>query len=174
VVTSDGNVFVVTNRVTRDHRPGAPPSGMRPESYLRRFTAGGGWSGPIAFLTRDRITGYTTTPVNIFRAAGHEVLMVPVVYRVLRTTEVWILAFSNTGGFLGDAMVTRTQDEIVGVNPDWVPPVHFEHGVLSDPAGFPSVAISPAGTPSIIVSDRMHNLVGYTFATDGTKGQFTF
>src|SRR5262249_7956934 len=174
VVTSDGNVFVVTTRVlTRDHRPGAPPSGIRPQSYLHRFTAGGGWSGPIAFPTRDRITGYTTTPVNILRPAGQEVLIVPVVYRVLSTTEVWILAFSNTGGFLGDAMVTRTQDEIVGVKPDWLPPVHFEHGVRPDPAGFPSVAISQGGTGSIMVSDRMHNLVGYTFATDGTKGQFT-
>ncbi len=177
VVTSDGNVFVVTTRVlTRDHRAGAPASGIRPESYLHRFTAGGGWSGPIPFPTRDRITGYTAAPFNIWREGGNEVLMVPVVYRVLSTTEVWILAFSSAAGFLGDAMVTRTQDEIVGVKPDWLPPVHFEPGVLPDPAGFPSVAIfnnPQGGTPFIMVSDRMHNLVGYTFATDGTKGQFT-
>jgi hypothetical protein len=177
-VTSDGGVFVVTTRILRrDHRPGAPSSGIRPESYLHRFSTGGGWSGPQPFPTRDGITGYTGAPFNIWREGGNEVLMVPVVYRVLSTTEVWILAFASTGGFLGDAMVTRTQDEItgVGVKPDWFPPAEYKHGVLLEPTGFPSIAIfknPQGGTPLIMVSDRLHSLVGYTFATDGTKGQF--
>lgn len=178
VIMANGDVIVVTGRTVRDHRAGAPPSGIRHESFLHRFNSGGGWYGPVAFPERDRITGRTQAPFNIWRDGAAEVLMIPVVYRVLSTTEIWILAFSNAGQFLGDAMVSRIQDEVTGSGPLLPWGVEFQHGFLPDPNPFPAIAIfrSPqGGTPAIVVSDKYHDLVGYTFALEnnGQRGRFT-
>jgi hypothetical protein len=176
VVTADGSVFAVTTRrITRDHRPGAPPSGIRDESYLHRFTPSGDWSF-TSFPERDRITGTAMAPLNIWRQDAVEVLMIPVVYRVLSTTEIWILAFSSGGQFLGDALVTRLQDSAVtgeGIPFAWPTFPHFD---LAGTFSFPGVAIfkNPAGgTPWVLVSDVNHALVSYTFALDGSAGRFT-
>jgi hypothetical protein len=132
----------------------------------------------MPFPERDRITGTATAPFNIWRDGGVEVLMIPVVYSVLSTVEIWVLAFSSTGGFLADALVSRFQGEVVEAGSwDWLPPYRNVRGMLVPKVpSYPSVAIftnPQGGTPWVLVSDRNHHLVGYTFALEGNAGRFT-
>ena len=124
-------------------------------------------------------TGMATAPFNIWREGDVEVLMIPVVYNVLSTVEIRVLAFSSGGGFLGDALVSRFQYDVTGTGGfvPWPTP-HFPHYHLSPlaPPSFPGVAIfanPQGGTPYVLVSDWYHTMVGYTFALEGTAGRFT-
>jgi hypothetical protein len=123
--------------------------------------------------------GTAIAPLNIWRQGAVEVLMLPVIYSVLSTTEVRVLAFSTTGEFLGDALVTRFQEDVTGgpVKPEWFPPVEWKPGVVPPSVPpFPGVAIftgPQGGLPLVLVSDGNQTLVGYTFALENNTGRFT-
>jgi hypothetical protein len=180
VVSSDGSIFVVSGTVVRDHRGGE--SRVRYQSFLNRFTPGGGWTWtefPERYSTFElyRGSGATSAAPNIWRFGAAEVLMVPVVYRVPGGTEIRLQALWLTGAPLADILVKHFSDEITGSSdlnfPFW--PVEFHPGVdAPSVVPFPGVAISfQGGTPFVMVSDRNHDLVGFTFEINGSAGQFT-
>jgi hypothetical protein len=175
VVSSDGSIFVVSGTVVREHR-GAELT-VRYQSFLNRFTPGGGWTWtefPEQYSTFElyRGSGVTGAAPNIWRFGAAEVLMVPVVYRVPGGTETRLLALSLTGAPLADVLVKHVSDEVTS-DPFW--PTPFHPGVVAPSAvPFPGVAISfQGGTPFVMVSDRNHDLVGFTFEINGSAGQFT-
>jgi hypothetical protein len=195
VIGADGSVYVVGVDSFHDHS--VTPPVVRQRSTLYKFSAGGDllWTTDFpdfysAFpATEGR--GYTTAPPNIWSFGGTEVIMVPAIYRTSVSVDLHLEAFSTTGAFLADTIVTQTQETIsTEGNTDfwdvlsciaslfytcW--PITFHSPILGVGPPFavswhgqpplPGVAIftfQGGGTPWVIVSDGMHDLVGYIFS----------
>ncbi len=142
--------------------------------------------------------GYTTAPPNIWSSGGTEVIMVPAIYRTPVSVDLHLEAFSTNGAWLADTIVTQTQGAIsTEGNVDfwdvlscivsagytcW--PITFNSPII--PLGppfaiswkgqppLPGVAIFTfplGGTPWVIVSDGMHDVVGYIFSPTASFAQ---
>jgi hypothetical protein len=110
VVGDDGSVYVVSSVHYRDHR--SEVSRERNDSYLHKFSPGGGWYFAMPFPEHSD-GGATNAPPNIWRSNGTEVIMVPVVYKPFpnatdpQLTELRLIAFSNSGTVIADQLVTQ-------------------------------------------------------------------
>jgi hypothetical protein len=195
VVGADGSVYVVGVDSFHDHS--VTPPVVRQRSTLYKFSAGGDLLWHVDFpdfysafpSTEGR--GYTTAPPNIWSSGGTEVIMVPAIYRTSVSVDLHLEAFSTTGAFLADTIVTQSQQVIsTEGNTDfwdvlscivtlgytcW--PITFNSPIIGLGAPFaiswngqpplPGVAVftfQGGGRPWVIVSDGMHDLVGYNFS----------
>ena len=110
VIGADGSIYVVSSIHYTDHRDGV--ANARNDSYLHKFTSGGGWLFAIPFPEQYSASptiknrGATTAPPNIWRANGIEVVMVPAVYRGYGGKELHLVAFSTSGDVLADEFVS--------------------------------------------------------------------
>jgi hypothetical protein len=197
VIGADGSVYVVGVDSFHDHS--VTPPVVRQRSTLYKFSAGGDLLWHVDFpdfysafpATEGR--GYTTAPPNIWSHGGTEVIMVPAIYRTSVSVDLHLEAFSTTGAFLADTIVTQTQGSITTEGTDfwdvlsciatlgytcW--PITFHSPIIGLGPPFaiswkgqpplPGVAIftlPSGGTPFVIVSDGMHDLVGYNFSSTG-------
>ena len=123
VVGNDGSVYVVSSVHYRDHRSGV--SRERNDSYLHKFSPGGGWYFAMPFPEHSD-GGATNAPPNIWRFNGTEAIMVPVVYKPFPTatdpqlTELRLLAFSVSGTVIADQFVTQAASPTTtGGGGDW-------------------------------------------------------
>jgi PQQ-like domain len=102
IVGADGSVYAVSNIYMT-----ASPNQVN-ESFLHKFTPGGGWAFYKPFPKSDLFPftdgGLTNAPPNIWQWNGTEVIMIPVKYKGLGREEVDLLAFSTDG-----ALIARTQ-----------------------------------------------------------------
>ncbi len=191
-VGADGTVYVVGTKrtVIRDHRGETVITRTVFETMLHRFTAGGGWIGQTPFPDHGD-GGRTTAAPNILRIGSVEVVLVPVIYdNCCAGHDVRLAGFSTSGAVVIDQRVAFHQGSVIGGSgrPRWmdwsclVPvigwPVCLEiekyHPPPSDPPptpALPSVAVftpGAAGAPLVIVSDQVHDIVGYTFSSNVT------
>lgn len=175
VVGGDGSIYVVAMSMpVRDHREGRTVVVYRARLY--KFAPSGERLWDIAFPEgRNPTLPYygprLTGPPNTWRFGADEYVLVPAMYRSFGR-EYHVIAFPTQGGDPIGTRVSYIPDQITA-DPDfqwwnwWE--VKFEHGVIPDPIalpGLPPVAIYifPGGsTPWIMVSDRMHDVVGLTF-----------
>jgi hypothetical protein len=113
-VGADGSVYVISTKIVKfnDHQGNETHSWVRSDSFLHKFTPGGGWLYYQPFPERYSFSQYsvnrgaTTAPPNIWRWNGTEAIMVPVVYKATVGKELRLLAFSTSGGVLADQLVT--------------------------------------------------------------------
>jgi outer membrane protein assembly factor BamB len=126
VISSDGSVYVISTVHYRDHRGGV--EAQRVESYLHKFTPGGGWLFTHPFPEHNTFwpeftgRGATNAAPNIWFKDGLEVLMAPVTYKGPFGRELRLIAFSTEGNVLADQRVTYTGYEVTGGSdlPDWL------------------------------------------------------
>jgi outer membrane protein assembly factor BamB len=170
-VGADGSIYVIGVLTFRDHKAGEPPV-TRNISELYKFTPGGGllWRArlPAGELGRG---GNASAPPNIWQSSGTEVVMVPAVF-ALGVSRLF--AFSTDGVILADTVVSRDTSESVASSD--FPALGFdapETVFPSDPADRlpkrigrprpgPAVELF-ASPPVVIVSDGVHDVVGYSF-----------
>ena len=116
VVGADGSVYVISTHTVkiRDHQGDDDDfyTYVRSDSFLHKFTPGGGWVFQQAFPERYSGSEYTANrgatnaPPNLWRWNGTEAIMVPVVYKHLVGPELRLIAFATGGGVLADQLVT--------------------------------------------------------------------
>ena len=184
-IGADGSIYVIGSRTARDHRGGR--NVLRIDSTFYRFVPGGGMQVVAPFPEHGgQGSGAAAAPV-LWRSGGEEVVMVPVLYRLLGGYELRLLAFSTFGGVLFDQKVTGYGFGPITSSVDWgdafcsiypfcvnkifgldetIPnpePNQLPRGV--EPP-MPGVGISPnpGGAPIVVVADNYENLVGYTFS----------
>lgn len=182
----DGSVYVVSTSQYTDHRTDVART-PHTDSYLHKFTPGGGWELPLLFPTISPFIdqGGTTGPPNIWRANGAEAIMVPVVYQRPGTLDLRLIVFSTTGSVLDNQSVSKEtwSTDVTGGPSDTeisieqcifiyhlICPAGFGPGPGVPPlldAGFPlpGVAIRPdplGGTPQVVASG-LHDTVVYSF-----------
>lgn len=195
VVAADGSIFVVSvarvGSLTTDHRTNPPTvvDTRRYESTLHHFIPGGGYLGPTPFPEQyGTFPGFTSrgvaaAPPNIVKSGDIEALVVPVVYNAPGGHEVRLLAFAtSSGAVLDDVRVTYVADTITGEFDACDIPIVacFHPGIATPPPedALPANATIPfpgaatyqnpqGGHPWVLVSDRNHDLVGFTFSPDG-------
>jgi hypothetical protein len=134
--------------------------------------------------------GLTSAPPNIWRSGSDMAVMVPAVYVTPGGYDLRLIAFSSDGAVLADQEVTHVAFTVTGGNdkPEWLnvacmipiaglvgcfaPPFPQEDYHPSDrlPANanppLPGIAVfhNPSGgAPWVVVADRAHDIVGYTF-----------
>ena len=195
VVASDGSIFVVSQSVFTDTRINPPFT--RPDSTLHKFLPGGGYAWKMPFpvsgtkLDVPNGSGGTDAAPNIWRYNGEEAVIVPVLYKshTAPTREVRLLAFSAGGGaVIGDARVSMNVPTVTGgVECDGsclpgfgftAPPSNADPNTLLPrplrmPLPMAAIYTLPGGgTPWIVVSDNLHDIVGFTFSaqTGFTEG----
>ncbi|MET0986538.1 MAG: hypothetical protein ABW034_14145 [Steroidobacteraceae bacterium] len=125
VIGSDGSVYVVSTIEYRDHRGGV--EAHRYESFLHKFTPGGGWLYAMPFPEHNTYwpeytgRGASNAAPNIWFKDGVEAIMVPVIYKGPFGRELRLIAFSPEGGVLADQQVTYTGYEVTGGSdlPSW-------------------------------------------------------
>jgi hypothetical protein len=187
VVGADGSIYVVgvTGRKSRQ----GTVTGQ--QATLYKFNAGGGLVWQTDFPVVNQENGYTTAPPNIWSSGGAEVIMVPAVYRTpFGGVALHLDAFSSMDGkVLADTIVTSTPETITADDSfltdvldfltRWPPIFRYSEPCVPDPhyvlpshgsPPLPGVAVSadPAGgTPLVIMSDGMHDVVGYNFHLPG-------
>lgn len=126
-IGADGSIYVVSTFKYRDHR-GEATGSTHFESWLHKFTPGGGWvfASPFpehfSFFVDHVGRGATTAAPNIWRKDGAEAIMIPVVYKGPFGRDLRLIAFSTTGNVLADQRVTYTAYEVSGGSgaPDWL------------------------------------------------------
>ena len=108
VVGADGSVYVVSSSQFTEHRTGQV-AGIHHNSFLHKFTPGGGWVFPMLFPTISPFVdrGGNTAAPNIWRANGAEAIMVPVVYQRPGVLDLRLIAFSTNGGVLGNQSLSK-------------------------------------------------------------------
>ncbi len=185
-VGSDGSIYVVGTAKIRDHR--TEPATLMYVAELHRFTAGGVqlWHVPLA----GPVEGMIHSPPNIMRVGNADVIVVATGQRQ-DGFETFLTAFSDGGAVLAHQKVTAppSSPEVTG-GADWgslwpdfldflecVPTLGCEFSVtieapteqrlpknLARP--LPAVAVftqTDNGMPWVFISDRFHDLVGYSF-----------
>jgi hypothetical protein len=189
VVGADGSIYVV-GVTGRRSRQGTL---VDQQATVYKFSPGGGlvWKNDFPAVNQEH--GYTTAPPNIWSSGGTKVIMVPAVYRTATGLALHLEAFSTTDGHpLADTIVTNTPETItadgsfdlgdlldllacVEVDGACVFLARFSSPLLPDPKNtiafnapppLPGVAVFTfpgQAAPWVIVSDGMHDLVGYTF-----------
>jgi hypothetical protein len=184
-IGANGMVYVVGVTAAKDGHGNR----REPTLELYRFTTSGGMPGGGVPFPEHGGVGITTAPPNIWKNGGTEAVMVPAVYKNALTGgyELRLIAFAAPGGIIGDVRVTTVVPEVTGGNgaPFWynlfcmLPPYAacLPYGfTASNPLPenaappLPGVAIYTypgGGTPWVIVSDQIHDVVGYTFQPDG-------
>ena len=191
VVASDGSIFVVSQSIFTDTR--VDPPFTRPDSTLHKFLPGGGYAWKMPFpesgtkLDVPNGSGGTDAAPNIWRYNGEEAVIVPVLYKshTAPTREVRLLAFSASGGaVIGDARVSMHVPTVTGSaepcdgtlascfpaggfvgptpnnDPNYIVPYNL-HLPLAAAAIY---TLPGGGTPWIVVSDNLHDIVGFTFS----------
>jgi len=183
VVGADGSIYVVG---VIGRRPGQGTA-VGQQATLYKFNAGGGLLWQTDFPAVNQKNGYTTAPPNIWSSGGTEVIMVPAVYPTGVGVALHLDAFSSTNGqSLADTIVTNTPATTTGTSDSfltdvlnfltrWPPIFRFTEPYVSDPhesiplygsPPLPGVAVFAdrrGGAPLVVVSDGMHDVVGYTF-----------
>ena len=191
VVASDGSIFVVSQSIFTDTR--VDPPFTRPDSTLHKFLPGGGYAWKMPFpesgtkLDVPNGSGGTDAAPNIWRYNGEEAVIIPVLYKshTAPTSEVRLLAFSASGGaVIGDARVSMHVPTVTGSaepcdgtlascfpaggfvgptpnnDPNYIVPYNL-HLPLAAAAIY---TLPGGGTPWIVVSDNLHDIVGFTFS----------
>jgi hypothetical protein len=186
VVGADGSIYVVgvTGRKSREGTV------VGQQATLYKFNAGGGVLWQKDFPVVNQENGYTTAPPNIWSSGGTEVIMVPAVYRTQVGVALHLDAFSSTNGQpLADTIVTDTPATITTDNflTDvfnsiccW--PIEYREPTVSTDSPesvplhgsppLPGVAVFAdrrGGAPLVVVSDGMHDVVGYNFQLNPNK-----
>jgi hypothetical protein len=193
-IGSDGSVYVVGTKETTVRDAASSTKRTVLESTLHKFTASGGYVAQIPFPSHGSI-GYTTAPPNIVRSGNVEAVIVPALFRnrAAASIELRLIAFSTSGSVLDDERVTLTKGTATGGG-DWkpgllvclipvlgqlpcalacVPPCEYtppRDATLPPPvpgaAAF-TFAFTAGDPPRLVVSDGMHDVVGYTFSPSG-------
>ncbi len=182
VVGADGSVYVVSVSHIDDHR--GDVMRQRFDSWLHKFTSGGGWIFTRPFPERNpgtvlATTGATSAPPNIWRQYSEEVIMVPVHYPVQYSGgNLSLVAFSTGGAVLYDQLIKNIAGQVEGGGGSiWEGFIDFITCIpcsYTAPAGGPAQWPDPGlaiwqnplgGTPWIVVSDGLHDTVGLTFST---------
>ncbi len=162
-IGSDGSIYVIGVKVSRDHRGGKTV--LRTDAALHVFNSTGGYLGSTPFPDHDGAGGTAASP-NIWRFNGTELVIVPAVYG----TDVRLLAFSTTGALVLDQHAITIETEIFGgpVYPwdfpasDGKTPRSGERAPRFQPVGIFNNPLG--GTPFILLSDSNHFLVGFTLS----------
>jgi outer membrane protein assembly factor BamB len=183
VVGADGSIYVVGVTGRR------PRQGMvvGQQATLYKFNAGGGLLWQTDFPVVNQENGYTTAPPNIWSSGGTEVIMVPAIYRTPVGVALHLDAFSSTNGkSLADTIVTNAPATTTGTSDSfltdvldfltrWPPIFRYSEPFVPDPhesislygsPPLPGVAVFAdrrGGAPFVVVSDGMHDVVGYNF-----------
>jgi hypothetical protein len=176
VIGADGTVYVVGTSRAKDHRVDPPVTLY--SSSLHRFTASGGYLGATPFPQHEH-GGAALAPPNIWRYQGKEMVIVPATYRH-RNMDVRMIAFDPNGVVVADQLVTTIVPELFGGNgkPAWETVVcgltiigcigaDFERTGGALPSGVDGVGVftyALGGTPFVVISDNLHDVVGYTFS----------
>jgi hypothetical protein len=190
VVGADGSIYAVSGVHVTDQRNGERTE--RNDSFLHKFSPGGGWDFVTPFPeqlsnTSAANTGATTAPPSIWSWNGVEAVIVPVVYQTLYAKDVRLLAFSTSGALLADQLVTEGSSPVVTGGPDFfeclnafgpIGALLCPFLVASDPGAYidgdlpepffplPGVAVGPARVgrpPSIMATDALHDKIVYDF-----------
>jgi hypothetical protein len=179
-IGADGTVYVVGVSHATDHR--VDPPVVRFASSLHRFTASGGYIGAAPFPEHD-YGGAASTAPNIWRYQGREMVIVTATYKrkLISTYDVRMIGFTPDGSVVGDQIVTSVVPELFGGTgaPGWknvlcgltlvycFELIEFERsdGAVTIPViGAGVFTFAGGGTPFIVVSDRVHDVAGYTFS----------
>lgn len=195
VVGADGSIYVVG--VTGRGRRNGTLVGQQVTLY--KFNPGGGLVWQTDFPAVNQENGYTTAPPNIWSSGGTEVIMVPAIYRTPVSLALHLDAFTTSGELLADQVVVNTPEmittdgglenflDLLACNEVLFIPclflVRYSSAMANlspphvidfyEPPPLPGVATftsAGGGTPWVIVSDGIHDLVGYNF--DPTGRQF--
>jgi hypothetical protein len=176
VIGADGTVYVVGTRHATDHR--VDPPIVVHDSALHRFTASGGYLGASP-LPQHEHGGAAVSPPNIWRYQGKEMVIVPASYRH-GNIDVRMIAFDPNGAVVADQIVTTIVPQLFGGNgkPAWMNVVcgltiigcvgaEFERSGGELPSGVDGAGVftfAGGGTPFVVISDNLHDVVGYTFS----------
>jgi hypothetical protein len=179
VIGGDGTVYVVATSYATDHRVNPPV--ILHESSLHIFTASGGYIGAAPFPQHD-LGGAAVAPPNIWRYQGKEMVVVPATYKrkLISTYDVRLIGFESGGSVVADQIVASVVPELFGGNgkPAWMNVVcgltlvgclgaDFERSdgaLLSARDGAGVFTFAGGGTPFVVISDGLHDVVGYTFS----------
>jgi hypothetical protein len=186
-IGSDGSIYVVGVATIRDHRTDPPATQYVAE--LHRFTAGGGWLWHVPLA--GPVEGMIHSPPNIVRVGDTDVIMVATGQKQ-GGFETFLTAYSDGGAVLAQQIVTARPPvgDVTG-GPDWGalwpdflstfldcvtnPGCKFSATVETPierrlPKNLvrplPALAVfaqTDSGGPWVFVTDRFHDLVGYSF-----------
>jgi hypothetical protein len=176
VIGADGTVYVLGTSHATDHR--VDPPVVVYDSALHRFTASGGYLGASP-LPQHEHGGAAVSPPNIWRYQGKEMVIVPASYRH-GNIDVRMIAFDPNGAVVADQIVTTIVPQLFGGNgkPAWMNVVcgltiigcvgaEFERSDGVIPSGADGAGVftyAGGGTPFVVISDNLHDVVGYTFS----------
>ena len=198
-IGADGSIYVVGVQSKRVRDFDDPSKDMRTafESTLHKFTASGGWTPLGAFPKLGGEGAFTTAPPNIVRIGDSEfAVFIPAIYRNRASfrNEVRLIGFSTSGAVELNQLVAKHKDVITGGSgmDSWkvwacLVPLAGWPACLSDynpdrvpgpPPPMPGAAIFRfSGGPGhvfVIVSDQLHDIVGYSFAVEPSRLTETF
>jgi hypothetical protein len=182
-IGTDGSVYVIGSAKVRDHSTDPPT--IKHVAELHRFTAGGGWLWHVPLT--GPIEGMIHSPPNIIRVGGSDVIVLATGQRE-GGFEAFLTAFSGeTGAVLAHQKASVFTAASVTGGPDWPDALECifslgrgcEFSTAINPAipieqqlpknltrPFPAVAVftqTDSGSPWVFISDRFHDLVGYSF-----------
>lgn len=185
-IGTDGSVYVIGSATIRDNRTDPPT--LKHLAELHRFTAGGGWLWHVPLA--GPIEGMIHSPPNIIRVGGSDVIVVATGQRE-GGFEAFLTAFSaETGAVLAHQKASVFTAPTVTGGADWgalwpdlleflecVPGLACKFSTtIETPIAqrlpkkltrpLPALAVytqTDSGTPWVFMSDRFHDLVGYSF-----------
>jgi outer membrane protein assembly factor BamB len=186
-IGSDGSIYLVGVATIRDHR--TDPPATQHVAELHRFTAGGGWLWHVQLA--GPVEGMIHSPPNIVRVGDSDVIMIATGQKQ-GGFETFLTAYSDGGAVLAQEKVTAPLPPVGDVTggPDWgalwpdfldflecVPTLACEFSATVEAPieqrlptklvrPLPALAVfaqTESGLPSVFISDRFHDLVGYSF-----------
>jgi outer membrane protein assembly factor BamB len=190
-IDSEGSVYVtgVRHRTIRDHRDGKTTTRTVFEATLHKFTSSGGWVAQTPFPVHANTTAATSAPPNIVRAGAQEFIVVPAVYNTPPIQRTRLVTFSTAGAVVADPVVASATGTAIGGGGirwpalclvpvagqiyclgcsggrcDFTPPT-TPSALPPPPMPGAAVFTFPGGnTPFVIVSNQLHEVVGFTMS----------